>query len=195
MSGGQVEKPVMQVLSSKQVNSSQPDKVRYRLLLSDGIYTISFAMVTIHISEQSDTGGIPDYSIIRINNFITSVINNTGRGGEKRVLVILNYDTLLRGDPSVGKIGSPVPLPDVLAQDNGGAPKSSSATTNGNSITAPKLAAPAVIANGTSSSLNQSSLENSLINPISSISPYSNKCVFMRFVGFCKHFKHFQVGH
>lgn len=177
MSGGQVEKPVMQVLSSKQVNSSQPDKVRYRLLLSDGIYTISFAMVTIQISEQSDSGGIPDYSIIKINNFITSVINNTGRGGEKRVLVILNYDTLLRGDPSIGKIGNPVPLPDALTQDSGGVPKTSNTTTNGTSIAAAKSTAPTVVANGASASLNQSSLENSLINPISSISPYANKYV------------------
>lgn len=167
MSGGQVEKPIMQVLSSKQVNSNQPDKVRYRLLLSDGIYTISFAMVTTHINEQGGTGEIPDYSIIKINNFITSVINNTGRGGEKRVLVILNYDTLMRGDPSVGKIGSPVPLPDGVTQES-----------NGPKVMKPTINTPTVaVTSETTASLNQSSFENSLVNPISSISPYSNKYV------------------
>lgn len=171
MSGGQVEKPIMQVLSSKQVNANQPDKMRFRLLLSDGIYTISFAMVTTHISDQNASGEIPDYSVIRVNNYITSVINNTGRSGEKRVLVILSFDILLKGDAAVGKIGNPVPLPDVLTQESGSAaaPKSSNGSTNGSSLgpAKPTLAA--------TSNLNESVLETSLINPISSISPYSNK--------------------
>lgn len=169
MSGGQVEKPVMQVLSSKQVNANQPDKMRFRLLLSDGIYTISFAMVTTHIGDANGSGEIPDYSVIRINNFITSVINNAGKTGEKRVLVILSYDVLLKGDASVGKIGSPVPLPDVLTQESSATAQKA---TNGSSNSSLGGAKPAL---APSESLNQTSLENSLINPISSISPYSNK--------------------
>lgn len=53
MTGGQVSSPVMQVLSSKQVNCNQADKVRYRLLLSDGKHTISFAMLTTQVWQVS----------------------------------------------------------------------------------------------------------------------------------------------
>lgn len=169
MSGGQVEKPVMQVLSSKQVNANQPDKMRFRLLLSDGVYTISFAMVTTHIGDVNGSGEIPDYSVIRINNFITSVINNAGKAGEKRVLVILSYDVLLKGDASVGKIGSPVPLPDVLTQEGGAVVQKTPNGSSSSSLGGVKASV------APTESLNQSLLENSLINPISSISPYSNK--------------------
>lgn len=166
MSGGQVEKPIMQVLSSKPVHSNQPDKMRYRLLLSDGMYTISFGMITAHISSENTTGEIPDYSVIKINNFITSVINNTGKGGEKRVLVILNYDILLKGDASFGRIGNPVPLPDAT-QVSSAAVTQKSANNSTNGIAKATVTVP--------TNLNQSSMESALINPISSISPYSNK--------------------
>lgn len=156
MSGGQLEKPVMQVLNSKIVNSNQVDKMRFRLLLSDGLFTISYAMVTT-------TTEIPDFSIIRINSFITSVINNTGKGAEKRVLVILNYDTLLPGSAVTGKIGNPVALPDMLTIDN----MPTLPVSNGAQKATVAVTAPA--------NLNQSSLDTSLINPISSVSPYSNK--------------------
>lgn len=189
MSGGHVEKPVMQVLNSKQVHASQPNKVRYRLLVSDGTHTVSFAMLTTQVTDEN---GIPDFTVIRINNYITSMLNNTGRGGEQRVLVILNYDVLLRGDGSVGKIGNPVPLPDALTQDrSGAAQKDAGAATNGTSSGASTPKPTVALSNGTSSNLNQSSLETSLINPISSISPYSNKyeemsalCV-LRFLKVC----------
>lgn len=178
MSGGQVDKPIMQVLNSKQVNSNQPDKKRFRLLLSDGLNTISFAMVTTHITEQNTTGEIPDLSIIRMNNYITSVVNNTGRVGERRVLVIISFDILAEGHLSGGKIGSPIALPDTVMQENGaasanGAQKSSNGTASGGSFYGGGGAKPSVAT--TSADLNETALANALINPISSISPYSNK--------------------
>lgn len=78
MRGGDYPSPVMQVLSSKKINSGNPDKERYRILLSDGQHTITFAMLT---TQTSVGAGVPeDFSVIRIEKFITSIINNTGKG-------------------------------------------------------------------------------------------------------------------
>lgn len=78
MRGGDYPSPVMQVLGSKKINSGTPDKERYRILLSDGKHTISFAMLTT--SSGDSTGGPANFSVIRIDKFITSVINNSGKG-------------------------------------------------------------------------------------------------------------------
>lgn len=78
MRGGDYPSPVVQVLGSKKINSGNPDKERYRILLSDGKHTISFAMLT---TQSNDTSGCPEtFSVIRIDKFITSVINNAGKG-------------------------------------------------------------------------------------------------------------------
>lgn len=77
MRGGDYSSPVMQILGSKKITSSTPDKERYRILLSDGRHTISFAMLT----TQTGVGQCPEnFSVIRIDKFITSVINNAGKG-------------------------------------------------------------------------------------------------------------------
>lgn len=78
MRGGDYPSPVMQVLGSKKINSGNPDKERYRILLSDGRHTISFAMLTTQSNDSS--GSLENFSVIRIDKFITSVINNAGKG-------------------------------------------------------------------------------------------------------------------
>lgn len=78
MRGGDYSSPVMQVLGSKKISSNVPEKERYRILLSDGRHTISFAMVTTQVNDEP--GGPATFSVIRINKYITSVINNSGKG-------------------------------------------------------------------------------------------------------------------
>lgn len=82
MTGGQFEEPIMQVLGSKKIASSSSDKERFRILLSDGKYLISFAMLTTQINERVVSGELPDFSIIKIKRYITSVINNAGKGNK-----------------------------------------------------------------------------------------------------------------
>lgn len=79
MKGADVEAPVVQVLGCKKINSGGGDKNRYRILVSDGKHSISFAMLTISPNNPAikDDNGIEMFSVIRIDKYITSVLNNT----------------------------------------------------------------------------------------------------------------------
>lgn len=92
MQGGQVDCPIMQVLGSKKIATISSNKERYRIVLSDGLYHISFAMFTTQINEKMESGELPMFSVIKIKRYITSVINNAGRSDK--------YDDLIRGDCS-----------------------------------------------------------------------------------------------
>lgn len=83
MNGAELKDPIMQVLGSKKVISNQSDKERFRLLLSDGKYYISYAMITIQIGDSRANIQIPDNSIIVIQRYITSIINSAGGGIDK----------------------------------------------------------------------------------------------------------------
>ncbi|KAI4471655.1 replication factor a 1 rfa1 [Holotrichia oblita] len=129
MQGGQVDCPIMQVLGSKKIATLSSDKERYRILLSDGLFHISFAMFTTQINEKVESGELPMFSVIKIKRYITSVINNAGRsdkydypfnGGTchyedlsfQVVLVILDLEVIASGDKVTKKIGEPEPLPE-----------------------------------------------------------------------------------
>lgn len=75
MRGGDYPDAVMQVLGSKKINSAGSDK-RYRLLISDGKNSISFAVLT----TQIDGGAVSNFSVIKLVKFITSPINNSTKG-------------------------------------------------------------------------------------------------------------------
>lgn len=82
MRGGNIQDPIMQILGSKRIASACTDKERFRLLLSDGTNLISYAMLTTHINDQVANGEIMDNTIIKVKKYITSVINNAGKGNK-----------------------------------------------------------------------------------------------------------------
>lgn len=79
MTGGQIVDPVMQVLGSKKIIGNA-EKERYRLLVSDGKYQISFAMIATQINDKITSGELSVNSIIKVKKYITSMINNSGKG-------------------------------------------------------------------------------------------------------------------
>lgn len=78
MSGGDVVDPIVQVLGCKKIQSSNTDNNRFRILMSDGNHTISFAMLTTKINDSVGKDGIPQYTIIKIKKFVTNILNNAG---------------------------------------------------------------------------------------------------------------------
>lgn len=70
------EDPVLQVLGTKKVSGAGGNE-RYRLLLSDGQYIQSFVMLSTHLNKFVENGNLSDYTIIRVKQHITSVVNNT----------------------------------------------------------------------------------------------------------------------
>ncbi|KAJ8953979.1 hypothetical protein NQ314_007172 [Rhamnusium bicolor] len=176
MKGGDVHQPVMQVLGSKKINSGSSDKERYRILLSDGKNSISFAMLTTQINDKVGCGGISTFSVIKIDRYITSVINNTGKG-DTRVLLILDMNVIVPGEEVGQKIGFPTVLTDTGSNDQTPA-SNGNASGYGSSTTANTVAAKTSTANGSVSfNINGVNLSDQLTHPISSLSPYHNKWV------------------
>lgn len=156
MSGGNVENAVMQVLGTKKVTCKSGDKERHRLLLSDGLNCISFAMLSTQVAQKED---MPQFSIIKILKYITSLINNVG-SKDKRVLVILEFELIALGDVVKMKIGNPEQLSDNVTTP------SSAIKPNNSTSSAPT---PQQTLPGHSTNLDEP------IHPIASLSPYHNK--------------------
>lgn len=170
MKGSQIQNPIMQVLGSKRIASGSADKERFRLLLSDGKYAVSFAMLTTQINDKTTKGEIVDNSIILIKRYITSVINNSGKASNKKVLVILELETLVPGD-QITKIGDPQNLPDDDTED---APPKKESTNF--TVTSSTKSSNDSTMNVTTKTANIS-MQDQLTHPISSLTPYQNKWV------------------
>ncbi|KAF2901892.1 hypothetical protein ILUMI_04293 [Ignelater luminosus] len=179
MKGDQIEDPIMQVLGSKRIASTSADKERFRLLLSDGKYLVSFAMLTTQINDKIVNGELVDNTIIKVKRFITSVINSGGKSN-KRVLVILEMETLLPGDQTE-KIGNPEHLPETdIDTELDDSTTSNNAKTNGqvNSSSKPAPASTNRIMSKKSANVDlNASLQDHVILPISSLNPYHNTWV------------------
>lgn len=79
MSGAVIENPIMQILGSKKVMGNGNCE-RYRLLISDGRYFHSFAMLATQLNGMLVAGELSDNTVVCIDRYITSVLNNTGKG-------------------------------------------------------------------------------------------------------------------
>nr|UBR27748.1 replication protein A1 [Locusta migratoria] len=181
MRGGTVEDPVMQILGSKRIAGAGSSE-RYRLLVSDGCHLNSFAMLATQLNDKLTSGELSDYSVVRMNRLITSMVNNGGRG-EKRVMIILDLTILAKGTEVGAKIGNPVAFPE------GGSSAAATPAPPKPAITSPAQSRPQ--ANGTMGSAptqpmrppvrnntaQLSSPADGHIFPIASLSPYQNKWV------------------
>jgi len=79
MSGTDVERPVLQILGSKRITGAE-NAERYRLLVSDGKSLHSFAMLATQLNELQAQGQLCDYTICRVNRYITSMVNRQEMG-------------------------------------------------------------------------------------------------------------------
>ncbi|XP_049873501.1 replication protein A 70 kDa DNA-binding subunit [Pectinophora gossypiella] len=170
MNGGHYDKPVMQVLGSKKIQGSGANE-RFRLLVSDGKHSHSFAMLATQLNDKLITGELSDYSVVQIDRFVTSLLKNTGKG-EKRVMIILDITILASGAAVGKKIGNPVTWSEDAAP-----------TTPAQAPMQPvpkQNPAPSPIgrmANGSAPSLDTSLISSQMTHPIASLSPYQNKWI------------------
>lgn len=171
MSGGEYPNPIMQVLGSKRINAGAGDKERIRILLSDGKYTISFAMLTAQINDRLGPNGIENFSVVQIDKYITSVVSNAGKG-EARVLLIIEMSVIEPGSKVGQKIGTPAPLSEADTKGSG------TVTTNGTSSSSTPFK-PTNVRNGSAmdTTTSDTNLSTSMIHPISSLTPYQNRWV------------------
>ncbi|XP_065081416.1 replication protein A 70 kDa DNA-binding subunit [Ochlerotatus camptorhynchus] len=181
MRGTELEKPVVQILGSKRIAGGGEQSERYRLLISDGQNLYSFAMLATQLNELHQNGQLAEYTVIRIDRYITSVVNRNERG-EKRVLIILELNVIKPGASIGEKIGNPQPLTETGAGGSAGSASTSAAPTRSESAGSVSNGSnyqnrPAGGMGSAPSGGGSMSLQDTLTHPINSLSPYQNKWV------------------
>nr|NP_001279890.1 replication protein A 70 kDa DNA-binding subunit [Callorhinchus milii]AFK11625.1 replication protein A [Callorhinchus milii] len=103
--------PLLQVISIRPIANGPP---RYRLLLSDGIHTLSSFMLATQLTPMVDEGRIAIHDVCQINKFLC----NTLKDG-RRVVVVLDLKVVKTAHQVNGKIGNPVPFSENQTQQSG----------------------------------------------------------------------------
>ncbi|KAL3286520.1 hypothetical protein HHI36_001025 [Cryptolaemus montrouzieri] len=172
MEGAELSSPVLQILAIKKIVSGNAKKDRYRVIVSDGLYSVSHAMLAAPNNEQVLQAG--EHTIIKIKRYITSLFNNSDK--EQRILLLLDVEIIAPGSQIASSLGKPTPLAEAKKNE----PTNSNIyATKGNSSSnsfakrSDDSSSSTLPHNGN----NSVSLENQLIHPICSLSPYQNKWV------------------
>ncbi|CAH2048570.1 unnamed protein product, partial [Iphiclides podalirius] len=169
MNGGHYDKPIMQVLGSKKIQGSGANE-RFRLLVSDGKHSHSFAMLATQLNDKLITGELSDYSVVQIDRFVTSLLKNTGKG-EKRVMIILDITIVAPGTEVGKKLGNPQTWTEESAAAIPAQPTMQAIPKHNPVISTPS------VKTSPNPSLDSSMLSSQMTHPIASLSPYQNKWV------------------
>lgn len=78
MRGEEVDKPVLQILGTKKITGGETD--RLRLLISDGKFINSYSMLATQLNHLHAEGKLSEYTIVRVDKYITSVVNGKDAG-------------------------------------------------------------------------------------------------------------------
>ncbi|VVC90804.1 replication protein A 70 kDa DNA-binding subunit [Leptidea sinapis] len=168
MHGGLYDKPIMQVIGSKKIQGSGVNE-RFRLMVSDGKHTHTYAMLATQLNDKLISGELSDYSIVQIDRFVTSLVKNPGKA-EKRVMIILDITIIVPGNQIGKTIGNPTSWSEETAQ----APPASTMQPEQKLKATPTTSAPRP---ANAPSLDSSLLSTQMTHPIISLSPYQNKWV------------------
>merc|ERR1711971_1439554 len=96
--GGTVEDPNLQLLSFKRIAGSSSE--RYRLLISDGMYSNSYAMLATQLNKMVTDSTLDEFCVIKVKRLQC----NTMQG--KKVIIILDMEVLRPGSQVGQKIGT-----------------------------------------------------------------------------------------
>lgn len=165
--GGTPEGPVLQILSMKRIPSGTQE--RHRLLVSDGQWSSSFAMLATQLNGKVASGEISQNCVIQMNRFVCNTVQDN-----KKVLIILDLTVLQTGADVGQRIGDPQPF-DMNKKNTAPAAQPAKPAYQPPTGGTPKrnpLAqrnTPNVAASPARSQSGQS------IHPIASLTPYQNK--------------------
>lgn len=105
------DRPILQVLNMKKIQSEQQSVDRYRLQMSDGT-NFQPCMLATQMNEKIDSGELDKYSVVRVTRYLCNTIH------ERRIIIIINLEVLCRGAEAGGAIGQPQAL-ELLKISNG----------------------------------------------------------------------------
>ncbi|XP_063150887.1 replication protein A 70 kDa DNA-binding subunit isoform X2 [Candoia aspera] len=98
-----VERPVLQLITIRPISTGNGPP-RYRMLMSDGVNTLSSFMLATQLNPLVDDQSLTANAICQIDRFIV----NTLKDG-RRVVVLMELEVLRPGNAVPAKIGNPVP--------------------------------------------------------------------------------------
>ncbi|XP_053313074.1 replication protein A 70 kDa DNA-binding subunit [Spea bombifrons] len=116
LQGDSVSKPILQVINIRPINTATGPP-RYRLLMSDGVNTLSSFMLATQLNSLVDSNLLATNCVCQISRYI---VNNLKDG--RRVIIVMEMEVLKSADEVMGKIGNPQPYNDGQAQPQPAAP-------------------------------------------------------------------------
>ncbi len=176
ISGEQVDRPVFQVLGLKKIPGSGQGADRYRLLLSDGVWSHSSAMLATQLNEKVDSGELKQYAVVRLDKYLCNTIQP-----DRQVMILLEMEVLAPGSAVQRKLGNPQPYKAGAQRPQGATPANQPvAAANHNAGAGPSVASPVPSKAGSVYSRPQNTPTTpggtpARIHPISSLTPYQNK--------------------
>ena len=102
--GEEVSEPVVQVLGHKAIQGSGQE--RYRLLLSDGLYTNSFSMLATQLNNMIHDKHLELFTLIKLRKLVCNRVPTQS----KRVVIILELEVVTPGAQVGSKLGNPVQI-------------------------------------------------------------------------------------
>jgi Replication factor-A protein 1, N-terminal domain len=75
MLDGAEEKPTVQILGVRKMNQKGPQE-RYRMIISDGLNSINFAMLGTQLNPRVESGDFSEFTIVKLAHSITSKIKD-----------------------------------------------------------------------------------------------------------------------
>ena len=103
--GEEVSEPLVQVLGYKAMQGSGQD--RYRLLLSDGLYTNSSSMLATHLNNMIHDQHLELFTIVKVKKQVCNQVPNLNN---RVVIIILELEVITPGAQVGSKIGNPVQM-------------------------------------------------------------------------------------
>ncbi|KAM9208122.1 replication protein A 70 kDa DNA-binding subunit isoform 2-T2 [Dugong dugon] len=144
-------KPVLQVINIRPITTGNSPP-RYRLLMSDGVNTLSSFMLATQLNSLVEEERLSSNCICQINRFIVNMLKD-GR----RVVILMELEVLKSAEAVGLKIGNPVPY--------------NEGSTVSKAFGAPKTFGKA----GGTSLVNTAVGTQSKVVPIASLTPYQSK--------------------
>ena len=103
--GEEVSEPLVQVLGHKAMQGS--GQKRYRLLLSDGLYTTSFSMLATHLNNMIHDQHLELFTIVKVTKLVCNQVPNLPN---RVVIILLELEVITPGAQVGSKIGNPVQM-------------------------------------------------------------------------------------
>ncbi|XP_038615102.1 replication protein A 70 kDa DNA-binding subunit [Tachyglossus aculeatus] len=108
--GDSPEKPILQVINIRAISTGNGPN-RYRLLMSDGLNTLSSFMLATQLNSLVEEERLSTNCICQINRFI---VNSLKEG--RKVIILMDLDVLKLAEEVGAKIGNPVPYNEGTGQ-------------------------------------------------------------------------------